>query len=161
MTKQDRLRTLARMGFEVAACHIKQEQFDVIKALHPDLAKRLGKLRRFMERNVDTNDIPDALDFDDLGAFDIESCKVNLRKTTFDAVVNGREYAGAFDIQYNKRSGDAPVLVDFVVWGPEATEYTTATESADQLLSEALETEVNKYFDESTQAEWVLRYGQD
>lgn len=132
LTKQDRLRTLARMAFEVAHAH--PSQFD----------STLAELRRFVKRNVDNADLPDALTFDDIADFDVQEFQID--GYTIKATVNDREYQGEFRLLV--RSDDEPLEVkDF--------EFRSGGETVtDRLLLQVFETAIAKHIESNESMYW-------
>lgn len=127
--KMNKLRTLARIAFEVS------------KDLRP-----LKDLKRFIERNVDTGE-PASLTLDDVASFDLTKLEVDHKRGEYTAEVNGKVYETSFIVYFD----DGTLMVES--YGVEPTEPD------DPLLIEFLEIALaEKLSDESYDIYWASEY---
>lgn len=121
-----KLRTLARLAVSVAYSPTANAQTEALK-----------KLRRFVNRNVEEG--ADSLSHEDVAIFDIT--EVRVKYPDFSCLVNDKEYSGDFSI--SSRSEEEAFPEDIRVFrGDEKSPLE------DELLTEAIETQLQEYCDE-------------
>ena len=124
--KMNKLRTLARIAFEVS------------KDLRP-----LKDLKRFVERNVDTGE-PSSLTLSDVASFDLTKLEVDHKSGEYTAEVNGETYETSFTVYFD----DETLMVESYGLHP--------TDPDDPLLIEFLEIKLaEKLSDESYDTYWA------